>query len=69
MSGCADRKELVNRFYFSGLYPGKEGNDKLWGNVQNYVNKTYDTEYLKRIFISGDGTAWIKSGADILGNI
>nr|WP_073962276.1 UPF0236 family protein [Mediterraneibacter gnavus] len=66
VSGCADRKELVNRFYFSGLYPGKEGNDKLWSNVQNYVNKTYDTEYLKRIFISGDGTAWIKSGADIL---
>lgn len=65
-SGCADRKELVNRFYFSGLYPGKAGNDDLWNNVQNYIDKTYDTEYLKRIFISGDGAAWIKSGADIL---
>lgn len=66
VSGCADRKELVNRFYFSGLYPEKAGNDNLWNNVQNYIDKTYDTEYLKRIFISGDGAAWIKSGADIL---
>ena len=66
VSGCTDRKELVNRFYFSGLYPGKTGNNKLWSNVQDYINKTYDTEYLKRIFISGDGATWIKSGADIL---
>ena len=28
VEGCKDKKELVNRFYFSGLYPGKEGNEK-----------------------------------------
>lgn len=66
MKGSADKKELVNSFYFGGLYPGQEGNEKLWSNVQDYINKTYDTEYLKRIFISGDGAAWIKNGADIL---
>ena len=29
--GHKSRKELVNKFYFSGLYPVKEGNEKLWG--------------------------------------
>lgn len=64
--GYTDRKELVNKFYFSGLYSGSEGNARLWNNVQDYIEKTYDTEYLKEIFISGDGASWIKRGADIL---
>lgn len=62
--GYAGRKELVNSYYFSGLYPGKEGNEKLWGNVNEYITKTYDTEKLKRVFISGDGAPWIKGGTD-----
>jgi hypothetical protein len=64
--GSAARKELINSFYFGGLYPGKDGNEKLWKNVQEYIDKTYDTEKLKRIFVSGDGAAWIKNGADYL---
>lgn len=66
VEGSATRKELVNKFYFSGLYPGKEGNEKLWKNVQDYIDATYDVEELKRIFVSGDGAGWIKSGADYL---
>ena len=63
---CSVRRELVNSFYFGGLYPGKEGNERLWRNVQDYINKTYDRDRLKRIFISGDGAPWIKSGADCI---
>jgi hypothetical protein len=66
VSGSATKKELVNSFYFGGLYQGKDGNEKLWKNVQEYIDKTYDAESLKRIFVSGDGAAWIKSGADYL---
>lgn len=66
VDGSATRKELINTFYFSGLYPGKEGNNKLWKNVQDYIDKTYDTEKLKRVFVSGDGAAWIKYGADYI---
>jgi hypothetical protein len=66
VAGAASRKELINSFYFGGLYQGKEGNEKLWKNVQEYIDKTYDTEKLKRIFVSGDGAAWIKTGADYL---
>ena len=64
--GNKDKKELVNSFYFSGLYPDKEGNERLWRNVQNYINTNYDADNLKRVFISGDGASWIKSGADYL---
>lgn len=61
-----NKKRLVNSFYFSGVYPEKEGNERLWKNVQNYINTNYDTDNLKRVFISGDGAPWIKSGADYL---
>ena len=64
--GYANRKELTNTFYFSGLYPGPEGNEKLWDNVQTYIEKNYDTEQLKRVYVSGDGASWIKSGANHL---
>lgn len=63
---CKVRRELVNSFYFGGLYPGKDGNERLWRNVQEYINKTYDQEQLKRVFISGDGAPWIKGGADYI---
>ena len=66
VKGSVARKELVNKFYFSGLYPGRDGNEKLWKNVQDYIDKTYDADVLKRVFVSGDGAGWIKSGADCL---
>lgn len=64
--GYTDRKELVNKFYFSGLYPGPEGNEKLWSKVQRYIDSNYDQEELKRVYVSGDAASWIKSGADHL---
>lgn len=66
VAGYSGRKELAGSFYFSGLYPGKEGNEKLWKNVQDYIDKNYEKEYLKRIFVSGDGAQWIKRGAEYL---
>lgn len=60
------RKELINKYYFSGLYPGKEGNHMLWERVQAFIDQNYDTDTLKRIFISGDGAQWIKAGANYL---
>ncbi|MBQ6024608.1 MAG: ISLre2 family transposase [Lachnospiraceae bacterium] len=63
-SRVAGRKELVGRYYFSGLYPGTEGNSKLWTRVQTFISRNYDDEALKRVFISGDGAAWIKAGTE-----
>jgi len=60
------RKELVDKYYFSGLYPGEEGNRKLWSKVQAFIDNNYDQKVLRRIFVSGDGAAWIKYGANYL---
>ncbi len=61
-SACKGRKELVNKFYFGGLYSGKNELRKLWEEVQQYINTTFDTDTLKRVYISGDGAPWIKTG-------
>ena len=63
---AAGRKELVNTFYFSGVYPGSDGTEKLWGKVQRYIELNYDNDTIKQVFISGDGAPWIKSGARYL---
>lgn len=63
---CKGRKELVNTFYFGGLYPGTEGIERFWSNVAGFIEQTYDADKIKRIFISGDGAQWIKSGAGYL---
>lgn len=32
--------------------------------VQKYIESHYDTDLIKRIYISGDGANWIKAGVD-----
>ena len=29
-----------------------------------YIENTYDTEYLEKVYISGDGASWIKTGKE-----
>lgn len=60
------RKELVGTFYFSGVYSGSDGVERFWDNVRKYIEENYDIEYLKRVYISGDGAGWIKSGANYI---
>jgi len=62
--GCKGKKELVNKFHFGGLYQGHMGIEKFWNNVNDFISKTYKTDKIEKIFISGDGAPWIKSGAD-----
>ena len=64
--GYKARKELKNTFYLSGVYSGTEGTEVLWKEVGDYIDKNYNTEALKRIFISGDGAQWIKGGTEHL---
>lgn len=65
---CPDvtnRKELVGTFYFAGVYYGNE-TEKIWNKVRRYIETHYDTDRLKRVYISGDCAAWIKSGTDYI---
>lgn len=56
-NGC---NELINKRYFGGVYEGGKNIEQLWGEVSEYIETTYDTEKLKKIYINGDGAAWIK---------
>jgi len=60
-----NRKRLVGTFYFSGVYYGNEI-EKFWNKVKRYIEEHYDTDKIKRVYISGDCASWIKSGTDYI---
>lgn len=62
------RKRLINPYYFAGVYRGNKGNQKLWEEVYDYIDKTYDIDKIKKIYISGDGASWIKEGVQYFKN-
>lgn len=53
------RKKLKNIRYFSGMYKNSED---IWIEVANYIEENYDTNYLKTVYLAGDGAGWIKQG-------
>lgn len=60
------RPKLVNAKYFGGIYDGKDSISKLWTEVLDYLNEAYDMETIERIYINGDGAAWIRTGEKII---
>ena len=61
---CEGRRRLIRPHYHGGLYPGSDENAALWTEVQRYIEAHYETDLLKRVYISGDGANWIKAGVD-----
>lgn len=61
---CEGRRRLISPHYHGGLYSGSDENAVLWSEVQHYIESHYDTDALKRVYISGDGAGWIKAGTD-----
>ncbi len=62
-----ERHELIQVKYFGGGYEGTEGVRQLWKEVYGYIEAAYDDEALERIYVSGDGAEWIKTGAKMHG--
>lgn len=60
------RNKLINKKHFGGVYEGGKEIEQLWKEVEEYIEAAYDTEELIKIYINGDGAAWIKSGQRIL---
>lgn len=56
------KRILLEPHYFSGLYAGSKANKELWETVQEYISGHYDEGVLEKVYISGDGGKWIKSG-------
>ena len=60
------RNELIGKAHFGGIYEGSAEITRLWGEVYEYIENSYDIEYLEKIYINGDGAAWIKSGQKLI---
>ena len=58
-----DRYELQKVRYFGGMY--KESED-LWNEVADYIDKAYDYNKVEKLYLSGDGAGWIKTGAGLI---
>lgn len=58
-----ERRKLKNPRYFGGMYKESE---ELWNEVADYIDKAYDCDQIEKIYLSGDGASWIKSGAGIV---
>ena len=55
------RKELVDKFTFSGLYKDTQ---EMWEDVAYYIDCTYKKEEIETVFIMGDGASYIKAGTE-----
>lgn len=53
------RHRLINPHYFCGVYDGKD-NEKLWQEVYDYLENTYDLSKVKKVYLNSDGGNWIK---------
>ena len=60
------RHELINKKHFGGVYEGGKEAENLWNEVWEYIEASYNTEELVKIYINGDGAAWIKSGQKLI---
>ena len=60
------RPKLINVKYFGGIYEGSRGVEEFWKEVGDYIESAYETREIKRIYINGDGAAWIKAGTSVL---
>ena len=54
------RNRLINPHYF--CRGEAQDNKELWKEVFAYIEATYDTEKIKRIYINSDGGNWIRNG-------
>lgn len=53
------RNKLLNVRYFTDA---KQGSEELWLDVANYIEEAYNSETIRKVYISGDGASWIKEG-------
>ena len=57
----SDKSKLENVHYIAGKY---NDTSKLWLEVADYLEETYNLETVEKIFIGGDGASWIKEGLE-----
>lgn len=58
----SERNKLINAHYFGHVDVKKGDNLRLWSEVREYIEKTYEVSKIKKIYLNGDGGAWIQEG-------
>jgi len=57
------RNMLLEPYYVSCLRAKPE---TIWEEVYEHIKNNYNTDKIKRIYLSGDGANWIKTGLDVI---
>ena len=60
------RYRLIGKHTFGGVYKGEAENYRLWEMVDDFIDSAYDADTLERVYIAGDGAAWIKTGVEVI---
>lgn len=55
------RHRLINPHYFCGINAGEE-NLKFWNEIYEYLEKNYELDKVKKIYVNSDSGNWIKAG-------
>ena len=58
------RRRLINVHYTAGVY---QDNEALYREVYEGIDSAYDIDSIEKIYVCGDGAAWIRGLADYLG--
>ena len=53
------RQQLVDLRYMTGA---GQSSEELWLKVADYLEAVYESQAIKKVFISGDGHGWIREG-------
>ena len=63
---CKNRYKLANKHTICGTYLKSSGNRAFYDKINEYIECNYDTKYLEKIIVYGDGAKWIKACEDYL---
>ena len=59
------RPNLLNARYFTTV---RKNPEEFWTEVLDYLDSHYDLESVNKIFLSGDGASWIRTGCEYIPN-
>lgn len=62
------RHRLINPHYFCSD-SASEDNKDFWGRVYAYIDSHYDLGQIKRIYVNGDGGAWMEEGKNVVAGV
>ena len=63
---CKNRYKLTNKHTICGTYLKSSGNMAFYSKINDYIECNYDTKYLEKVIIYGDGAKWITASTECI---